>query len=64
MNGPVVMVGLFGGDFHNVSLIASETSQYGLAVGEGELAICEATARTTRFIDYTDFLVARSEGRM
>lgn len=64
MAGPVVMVSLFGGSFHNLIAVASETSQYGLRQGEGEIAICDAKQTKLRSIDYTDFLIARSKGEM
>jgi hypothetical protein len=64
MSGPVVMVSLFGGGFHNLIAVASESNQYGLRQGFGEITICDAKQTKIRSIDYTDFLVARSEDKM
>ncbi|HTW68169.1 MAG TPA: hypothetical protein VME17_26320 [Bryobacteraceae bacterium] len=64
MAGPVVMVSLFGTKFHHMMAIASDSKQYNLGVGEGQIAICDATTRKTRFIDYLDFLLMRSRGQM
>jgi hypothetical protein len=60
MQGPVVAVTLFGKSFHSLVLIASETSDFGLTVGEGKIAICDAKAGKTRFVNFMDHLVATS----
>jgi hypothetical protein len=64
MAGPVVMVSLFGTQFHHMMAIASDSNQYSLEVGEGQIAVCDATTRKTRFIDYMDFLLMRSRGQI
>jgi len=54
-NGPVVAVSLFGGSFHTLLAIASQTSNYDLDEGEGLIAICDAKAGKTRFINFMDY---------
>lgn len=60
MHGPVIVVTLFGKSFHSLVLMASQTSDFGLSVGEGKIAICDARAGKTRFINFTDHLVSMS----
>lgn len=60
MQGPVVCVTLFGKEFHSLILIASETSQFGLGVGEGKIAICDTKAGQTRFVDFREHLESSS----
>ena len=52
--GPVVAVSLFGRSFHSLSLVASESSNFGLEVLEGKIAICDAKNGRTRFMSFTD----------
>jgi hypothetical protein len=61
MQGPVVIISLFGTGFHTLMAIASETSDFGLQVGEGKIAICDAKGAKTRFISYTDHLVQKAQ---
>lgn len=54
--GPVVGVTLFGRAFHNLMVVASESSNFGLRPAEGQVLICDAKARTVRRMSFEDHL--------
>jgi hypothetical protein len=59
--GPIVAVSLFGHSFHSMLALASETSNYGLRVLEGKVAVCDAKAGKTRFMKFEDHFVKRAD---
>jgi len=58
--GLITAVTLFGTSFHNLLAVASESPIYGLAEGEGKIAICDASSRKTRFMPFADHLLQRA----
>lgn len=61
LQGPVVLVKLFGCDLLSSFCFASETSNFGLEPLEGKIVICDTKARRIRVLDFADHFVARSE---
>lgn len=58
--GPVVAVSLFGNSFHHLLALGSETSNFGLRVLEGKIAVCDAKAAKTRFISFEEHFVQQA----
>lgn len=50
--GPVCAVTLFGKGFHNMVTIASESSNMGLGVGQGQVVVCNAKSKTIQKLDF------------
>jgi hypothetical protein len=61
LNGPVVAVSLFGHGFHQLLALASESSNFGLKVLSGKVAICDTKAAKTRFLSFEEHFSQRSK---
>lgn len=59
--GLVTGVTLFGRGFHSLIALASESSQFGLGIGEGKISICDAKSGRTRSISFMQHLIDRAD---